>query len=120
MFKVRVKRLKADYIKATKKGAETLVLALVKQGKANSIRLVAKDTGRLAGSIDTEAKRYKGSWFTILAYALAQEYGLPGTKYRFRPYMRPGARALKSVMSKLAKKWMRKAYKNMRVQRDNG
>jgi phage gpG-like protein len=52
---------------------------------------VRVDFGTLKGSIEAESDETKGFVGSDLPYAAAQEYGLPGTKYGFTPYLRPAA-----------------------------
>ena len=119
MAKATVRRIKSDYIKATQKGAEAVVVAIAKQGSANSIRIARRKDGFLRGSIKVkQIKKYVAIWFTDIAYNLAQEYGIPGTEYTFTPYMRPGARAMRSKLKSMSKAIMRKFYANMRTRRE--
>ena len=118
MAKVTVRRIKSDYIKATREGAEALVIAVAKQGSANSKRIAKKKSGAHARSIMVEQiSKFKAIWFSDIIYALAREYGIPGTKYTFRPSMRPGARAMRSALPRMSKAIMSKFYKKMRKRR---
>ncbi len=119
MAKVTVRRIKSDYIKATRDGAEALVIAVAKTGSANSKRIVRKDKGTLARSIDVkQEKKFRAIWFTDIVYALAQEFGIPGSSYGFTPYMRTGAIAARGALPRMSKAIMRKFYANMRKRRE--
>lgn len=118
-FSAKVTRRSAPYIETTRKAAEAMVVALVKQGSANSKRIVRKKSGALARSIDVEQnEKFRANWGTNLVYAKAQEYGIPGTKYGFTPYMRSAAIALRSVMARLGGRIFKSFYSRMRLRRD--
>jgi hypothetical protein len=96
-----------------------MVLSLAKQLSANAKRLVRKDTGNLARSIEVEQQnRDRATVYTDAAYAKAQEYGIPGTAYGFTPYMRPAAIALRTVMGRLGARIFKKFYSRMSLRRE--
>jgi phage gpG-like protein len=68
---------------------ETEAAAIYAQRQAKA--LVRVDKGELRRSIDKEVRKDKAFIGSDLPYAAAQEYGIPGKKYGFTPYLRPAA-----------------------------
>jgi phage gpG-like protein len=78
---------------------------------------VRKDTGELSRSIEYKVKNDHAIVGSELPYARAQEYGFPGTRYGFTPYMRPAAQVVadSSILRALAILASREALRESRV-----
>jgi phage gpG-like protein len=78
---------------------------------------VRKDTQELSRSIEYAVKKNHAIVGSESKYALAQEYGIPGTRYGFTAYMVPAAQhvADSSIFRIIVALATRKAFREARV-----
>ena len=71
--------------------AEEVVLRTTEKAATYAKVYVAKDTGTLEQSITPVHNGLTGAIYSIVDYAVEQEYGNPDNPKKFTPYMRPAA-----------------------------
>jgi hypothetical protein len=71
--------------------AEEVVLRTTEKAATYAKYYVAKDTGALEQSITPVHEGLTGAIYSIVDYAVEQEYGNPESPKKFTPYMRPAA-----------------------------
>jgi copper oxidase (laccase) domain-containing protein len=71
--------------------AEEVILRTAEKSAMYAKVYVAKDTGTLEQSITPVHNGLTGAIYSIVDYAVEQEYGNPANPKKFTPYMRPAA-----------------------------